>query len=256
MEIITSRRNPLCMHIKKLGESRSYRYGNGEFLCDGLKLLEEAIGCGVYVSTVLTAEDIPFPLPNGVRVCSADRTLLDSLSPLKNAQSLLFVCRMPAIGNDVPVAKAVEETFFLLDGIQDPGNVGAIFRSALAFSISGLIMAGACADPYNPKTIRASMGAVFKQRFYTPDYSELEKLRADGAVFAGASPGASSNDISETSLTGKIIAIGSEGCGLSDEIQALCSENVKIPIASGCESLNAAVAASILMWEATQKCRL
>ena len=245
MEKITSRRNPLCMHIKKLGESRSYRESCGEFLCDGEKLLEEALTFGAEITAVLTASRIPFPLSVDTRMCYTDHSIIDSVSPLKNAQDTLFTCKIPQSAES---GDCFTGTHILLDGVQDPGNVGTIIRTANAFGIKCVILTGACADPYNPKTVRASMGALFRQRICRLEIAELSRLKELGVRFIGAVPGEKSKDISRVKLSDSIIAIGSEGQGLSEEVLTLCSMKVRIPISTECESLNAAVAAAIIIW--------
>jgi len=254
MERLTSRRNPLCLHIKKLGESRRYREESGEFLCDGMKLLEEAVSCGAGVTAVLTASPVPIPLDVDTRVYYTDRSLINSLSPLKNAQDTLFTCRIPKTGGPDDVTGA----HILLDGVQDPGNVGTIIRTANAFGVKSVILTGGCADPYNPKTIRATMGAIFRQNIHITDVKELAVLREKGVLFVCASPGVNGRDIREVSIKDAVIAIGNEGRGLSDEVLALCDGRINIPMAPGCESLNAAVAAAIILWETVRsvECRV
>ena len=241
MEMIVSRRNPLCLHIRRLGASRGYRQQCGEFLCDGGKLLEEALKEKAQVVAVLGCKGIPLPQPDGVRVCYADRDLIDYLSPLKNAQGVLFTCKVPK-----EQSGHAPGTHILLDGLQDPGNVGAIIRTADAFGIKSVILACGCADPYNPKAVRASMGAVFRQKIRHAGYKELKKLKEEGVRFVAAAPG--SSDISGAEIKGSIIAIGSEGGGLCPEVLCLCDERVWIPLEPGRESLNAAVAAGIIIW--------
>ena len=249
MEKITSRHNPLCLHIKKLGQSRSYRYESGEFLCDGVKLLEEAVLSGAEICSVLTATEIPFPLSVDTRVYSTAQILLDSVSPLNNAQDLLFVCKMNSKRN-IPFEAG---THILLDRMQDPGNVGTIIRTAGAFGIDSVIMTGECADPYNPKTIRASMGAIFRQYVCGMDLSELTALHDSGVKFIATAPDSTGTDIRKLCLPGAVIAIGNEGRGLSAGVLSLCDEKARIPVDPGCESLNASVAAAIVMWEAVRQ---
>ena len=246
MERVTSRRNPVIVHIKKLGASRRYREESKEYLCDGIKLLEEAINCGAEVTTVLTSGTIPIPLPLGTRVIFTDRAIIDSASPLTNAQDVLFVCRKQDDDEYFDIAG----THLLLDGIKDPGNLGTIIRTANAFNISSIIMTNDCADAFNPKTIRATMGTIFRQRLHTMTVNKLSALRDTGLTFIGAAISRESRDIRSTNLCGSIIAIGNESHGLSKEILNLCSAIVSIPISADCESLNAAVAAAIIMWEA------
>ena len=243
----------MAVHMKKLGASRAYREECGEFLCDGVKLLEDAVRSGINITAVLIASPYPYPFPlsAGTRVFRTDRVLIDSLSPLKNAQGILFSCKIPTErGLPDPAG-----THILLDGVQDPGNVGAIIRTANAFGIDSVLLTGGCADPYNPKTVRASMGAIFRQKTISLDLSELSEIRAGGTLIIGAGLWEDSHDIREACLGGSIIAIGSEGSGISKEILALCGARISIPIASDCESLNAAVAAAIIIWEARRELR-
>jgi len=233
------------MHIKKLGASRGYRESCGEFLCDGLKLLEEAVNSDAVVVSVLTSSYVPFPLPVETRVYYTDKGIIDSLSPLTNAQDTLFTCKIPG---GAPCCGYGEGTHILLDGLQDPGNVGTIVRTANAFRISSVILTGGCADPYNPKAVRATMGAIFRQRIGFMSISDLEVAKRDGARLIGAALGENSKDVSSVVLKGSIIAIGSEGQGLSGQVLALCDECVMIPIAPECESLNAAIAAAIIIY--------
>ena len=244
----------MCLHMKKLGMDGGYRKERGEFLCDGRKLLEEAVKCGAGITAVLASSRLPFPLPDGTRLYHADRAIIDSISPMKNAQNILFTCKMPQPGGggDNPVLTGAAGTHIMLDGIQDPGNVGSIIRTADAFGVKIVLLAGGCADPYNPKTIRATMGAVFRQRIRHVSDDELSALRENGARIIGAAPGGGSRDFSEIDFRNSIIAIGSEGSGLSGHTLALCAEMAAIPISPECESLNAAVAAGIILWKASR----
>ena len=248
MEKITSRRNPICVHIKKLGSNSGYRKSCGQFLCDGVKLLEEAVLFGAEISIVLTAVDITFPLSVDTMVYYTDRGIIDSLSPLKNAQDMLFVCKIP-VNTIYPASSGAG---ILLDSVADPGNVGAIIRTANAFTISSVILTGVCADPYNPKSIRASMGAIFKQNICNMNINELSVMFNDGQKFIGAAIGTECKSILEIDISDAITVIGNEGHGISAEVLSLCSDKLRIPISPECESLNAAVAAAIIMWEASR----
>ena len=248
MQKITSRKNPLCVHLRNLATSKGYRDERGEFICDGRKLLEEAIACGAEIRVVISTSGIQFPMPVDTRVFFAQSSLIDSLSPLKNAQDTLFTCVMPK-KKDFNYANGAH---ILLDNVQDPGNVGTIIRTANAFGIKSVILTGGCADIYNPKTIRATMGAIFRQDIYSMDLSALAELRNAGFRFIGAALHEGCSDISGVRLDDSIISIGSEGRGLSEAVLSLCDEIIKIPVTPECDSLNAAVAAAIIMWEATR----
>ena len=248
MERITSRRNPLCVHIKKLGSSSGYRKYCGQFLCDGVKLLEEAAIFEAEICTVLTASNIPFPLPLDTKVYYTDRGIIDSLSPLKNAQDMLFVCKTPD-KNMYPASAGVG---ILLDSVADPGNIGAIIRTANAFGISSVFLTGECADPYNPKSLRASMGAIFRQNICDISINELTGMYNGGQKFIGASTGADCKNIDEVNFSDAITVIGNEGHGISAQVLSLCNDKLRIPISHDCESLNAAIAAAIIMWEVSR----
>ena len=246
---ILSRKNPLAVHIKKLGADKTYREESAEFLCDGIKLLEEAVLRGAEISAVLTAEPINFALPENTKVYNTSHDIINSVSPLKNPQKTLFICKSKIFETPEIISG---KTYLLLDRIQDPGNAGTILRSASAFGIEAVFLTDGCADPHNPKTIRASMGAVFKQKTCKPGMSELITFKENGSKFIAAVLNDKANDVTRANLTGNIIVIGNEGQGISEEIFALFCDFVKIPISADCESLNAAVAASILIWEATR----
>jgi len=256
MEKITSRRNAECIHAKKLGASRAYRSEHKEFVCDGNKLLLEAIGSNAEIVSVFSSSPITHPLPEGTRVFEVSSDIMDSLSALKNSQDVLFVCKSP---DSIDVNYQIG-THILLDNIQDPGNVGTIIRSAYAFGIESVILTESCADLYNPKAIRASMGALFRERVNKLTFEELIGLEQSGARFIGTSSArgfpdktvVSLQEALKLNLNNAIIVFGNEGSGISEDVLALCSELVTIPLASDCESLNVAVAASIIMWEVTK----
>jgi TrmH family RNA methyltransferase len=188
-------------------------------------------------------------LPETTRVYYAQDSLIDSLSPLKNSQGLIFSCKYPqSITCDYYSGIHV-----LLDNIQDPGNVGTIIRSANAFGIDSVILTGGCADIYNPKTIRASMGAIFRQRVTYMNTEDIINLKTKGVNFTGAENRASSKDITKINISNTVILLGNEGQGISNELLTLCDEMIKIPISEDSESLNAAIAASVIMWEVSLK---
>jgi len=249
MEKITSRRNPVCVHLRKLGMSREYRNEQRQYLCDGTKLLGEAIMNGAKITAVISSSYPPFPVPEETPLYHAGKELIDSISPLKNAQETIFACSM----NEAEDCDFTEGTHILLDGVQDPGNVGTIIRSAHAFGIKSVILTGDCADVYNPKTIRATMGAIFKQKVFRISTSGLADLKRNGTSFTGAAQGEDAVLLTGINIKDTIIAVGNEGAGLSDDVLALCGSTVYIPVSVGCESLNAAVAASVIMWECVRK---
>ena len=243
MQFLSSRKNQVISHFKKLGTDRAYRTQCGEFLCDGEKLLKEALLWNADITAVLWEGEACAALDCPAQYI-AGRELLDYVSPLKSAPSVLFTVRMKAWPDADPGRTLVLET------IQDPGNLGTILRTANALGIETVILTGECADVYNPKTIRAGMGAVFRQRWISIERENLKAyLDAHGKRLVGAALSGRSVDIRCADLKNAAVAIGSEGQGLSETLLAMCAQEIIIPMRPQCESLNAAIAAAIVMWE-------
>jgi len=244
VEKLTSRRNQKCVHVKNLGKSKEYRNEHGEFLCDGKKLLEEAIKSKATITGIFTTSPIREKLPNDTPVYLIEESIMETLSPLKNPQGILFTCKIP----DTKDPDLKKGTHILLDNVQDPGNVGTIIRSADAFGIDSVLLTQDSADPYNPKTVRATMGAIFRQNVL---YIETDKLKSpEIKVIGTGNKNGEYNTLSETKLQNAVIILGNEGQGISEKLKVLCDEMITIPLSKGCESLNVSIAASIIMWEA------
>lgn len=244
MEKITSRQNPLIRHIRRLGTDAAYRRECGEYVCDGEKLLEEALRWGVSVKSVLWARDPLAAAPDTARQYTVPGELLDYASPLKSSPGVLFTAEMRAWPDAPPGRTLVLET------VQDPGNLGAILRTANALNMDAVVLTGECADVYNPKTVRAAMGALFRQRIYRMEAPQLRAwLDRHGCRLYGAALSNSAEDIRALTLENTAVAVGNEGGGLSETLLALCDGTLVIPMNPACESLNAAIAAAIIMWE-------
>lgn len=251
VETITSRHNALLTHLRKLAASRAYRDECGEYLGDGVKLLQEAIKWNAPLKTALFSENVPIPpLPDGVRAVRVSEELMRSVSPAETPQGALFTARIerPALPERLEGAH-----YLVLDGVQDPGNVGTILRTADAFECDGVFLVNACADLFNPKTVRATMGAIFRTRVWNcaPD-ALAALLRESELPLYGAALRGDTVSLREAGLAHAAVAIGSEGRGLSDEMLDLCGATVKIPMSERCESLNAASAATVVLWEMYQ----
>ena len=245
MDRITSRKNAFIMQLRALASDAEARREQGAFVCDGLKLLGEAVENGAEILSVLWKEggalsEIDCPVQ-----AVAPAELFDHASPMKNSPGPLFTVRIPVDPKDGKIENAI-----ILENVQDPGNVGTVLRTASAFSIGAVVLTGDCADLYGPKTVRATMGAVFRQRVLRLDRSELPAwLEEHGLPLYGAALSKDAQDLRGLDLTHAAVAVGSEGQGLSSELLALCRGEVIIPMDARSESLNAAVAASVLMWE-------
>lgn len=249
---ISSRRNPLIVEAVKLLKDTNYRRQLRKIAAEGKKLFDDALTSGADIDTVIASESLEASLV-GVdvnRLIVVPDWLFTSISTHKTPQGLMFFCNRP----DEKPQNIDKGNYIVLDGVQDPGNVGTIIRTAAAFNIKGVIICGPSADPFGPKVVRASMGAIFRVPVFTLELGELDKLCKDiGIPLYSAEPTNDSKDIRDLGIEPVAVVIGSEGQGVSREVKELCYGTVSIPMAAGTESLNAAVAASIIMWETAGK---
>ncbi len=244
-EWITSRQNPLLQHIRRLFQSERYRAECREYAADGWKLLDEAVRWGVRVLCVVASEGGEArELPKGARVVQVPADVMKSLSPMKAPQGVVFTCAMPpARPLDLPGG------FLVLDGIQDPGNLGTILRTADALDVPVVLTEG-CAGLYNLKTVRAAMGALFRTSPVLSTRAEVtDYCRAHGIELAATALSDTAADIRTVSLGRSAVVIGSEGQGVSIELLEASDRQVIIPMSPRCESLNAAIAAALVMWQ-------
>lgn len=251
MEIITSRQNPICTHFRKLASSRAYREETGEMLCDSPKLLREAELWGQGIRTILYTEgtDIfPFkPEDTCVRVIQVTESVMESVSPMKTPQGVVFSCSSML---HRPPEELEPGRYLVLDRVQDPGNVGTILRTADAFDCGPVFLLPGCADVNNPKTIRAAMGVHFRMVIYQSNLEELTALlEKAGIPMYAAALGENTADLRELDLSNAAVVIGSEGRGVSQAVLEACAGTLKIPMSERCESLNAAAAAAVILWE-------
>ena len=269
-EIITSRQNASVISACKLTDKK-YRDLEEKFRIDGIKLFEEAVISGVSIETVFIRQS------SVERLCDRIGTLLEKLSDseikilsdsvfdklseekspegiicvVKYARNLHKIVKM----NDNPKSDEIipsNAMVFAVESVRDPGNMGTIIRTAAAFSVDFLLISSDCADIYNPRTVRAAMGALFRQNIIRVDDlpKALEYLSKKGRKTYAATLGKKAVLLGKnTPDTNDCIVVGNEGHGLSESTVNACDYNILIPMAEGAESLNAAVAASVCMWE-------
>lgn len=238
MEIIRSRQNELIKRFVSLGADGKARQAAGEYICAGDKLLREAVASGAEIGCVLATEEWP-----GLTCRLVTPELLKAVSPLQNSQGAVFTVKM----RPIPATETLHRVI-VLENVQDPGNVGTVLRTADAFGMDAVVLCGACADPYNPKTVRASMGAIFRQPVIRTDVAGLEAVLG-GLPLYGAALMEGARDIRELPKTDLAVAIGNEGQGLTPALLARCAGTAIIPMRPCAESLNAGVAAAVVMWE-------
>jgi TrmH family RNA methyltransferase len=245
-ERITSRKNPLLQMVKKLLSSRKDREAAGLYVSDGTKLLEEAAKYAT-LDTVILSDGVEAKVPGNVRVIRVPGDVMESISPMRAPQGALFLCRLPEKKAFKP-----QKGMLLLDGIQDPGNLGTMLRTADALNIPVCLLEG-CADPYSHKVVRSSMGAVFRTDVVLSDWETVRKACAEAEIPIGVTAlSERAKDLRQSDLKKMAVVIGSEGQGVRREILEAAGAELIIPMNPHCESLNAAVAATIVMWQMKQ----
>lgn len=256
MEIITSRNNKKIVELAKL-KNKKYRDESGLFFFEGLKLFREAIEFAVPLSEVIFSEscaDLSDELPKGVEFSVVTSSVYEKLTDENSPQGVFCVAKhLDNLHKSATIYDECDSTpSLLLEGIRDPGNLGTILRTAYAFGMDRLILSQDCADLYNAKTIRAAMGAVFRQKTIRVNdcVETIHAIQKRGIPVYAAVLNENSKDVREISHDSPVcFAVGNEGHGLSENLIGVCRGSVIIPMMPGCESLNAATASTVLMWE-------
>ena len=244
---ITSRKNAFIQQVRRLLTSRKERQQAGLFVADGTKLLQEAIRFWEGLDTVILTEGVEVQVPDHVRVVTVSQEIMEYISQMETPQGALFLCKLPQQTDFAP-----KPGMLLLDGIQDPGNIGTILRTADALDIPVALLEG-CADPYSHKVVRASMGAVFRTPVVQTAWEEAQKACKTAGIPIGVTALSDrAEDLRSAQLLQMAVVIGSEGQGVRREILESADRELIIPMNPHCESLNAAIAAAIVMWQMKQ----
>ena len=247
-ERITSRKNPFLQQVKRLLSSKKEREAAGLFVSDGTKLLSEAVKWYDGLDTVILTDGLEAQVPEHVRVVRVPEDVMASISPMETPQGAMFLCRLPEKKAFVP-----QKGMLILDGIQDPGNLGTILRTADALDVPVVLLEG-CADPYSHKVVRSSMGAVLRAQPVQASWQEVKNACAVAGIPVGVTALSDrAKDLRCSALRSMAVVIGSEGRGVRPEILGSADAELIIPMNPHCESLNAAVAATIVMWEMTKR---
>ena len=243
-ERISSRKNPLLQQVRKLLASRAERRKQGLFVGDGVKLLEEAVKYWPGLQTVILSDGVEAEVPEGVRIVRVPEDVMASISPMEAPQGALFLAKLPEQAEFVP-----QKGMLILDGIQDPGNIGTILRTADAMDVPVVLLEG-CADPWSWKVVRSTMGAAFRRPVYQATWEEVIcACRAANIPIGVTALSDRAVDIRSADLREMALVIGSEGRGVRQEVLQNADRELIIPMNPHCESLNAAIAAAIVMWE-------
>ncbi len=255
---IKSKTNDKIKEVKELSKSAQSRREKSLFVCDGLRLCADAVSSGSEIVNVFYTDSfLQKHEKDAISVISAaknsyeiDGSLMNYVSDTVSPQGIICVVK----AKEKPLTLEKMKKYIALDDIQSPDNLGAVMRTAEALGIDGLIICGGC-DIYNPKAVRASMGAVFRLPILkVKDLSGYINECKDKGIYTYASvPEKDASDISEVDFRdGGICVIGNEGNGITADVIDACKEKVTILMKGRAESLNAAAAASIIMWEMTR----
>lgn len=269
-EYISSRQNPYLTLVNSLNDRRG-RDKERLFRFDGIKLFREAVACRVEIERVLIMEEKADRLLPEVRALAAGAPVtvlsggaFSKISEEKSPEGIITVAKyidkrrkIATINNVTELARSPKK-MIALESVRDPGNVGTVIRTAAAFGVDTVLMSSDCADIYNPRTVRAAMGALFSREiFVCPDMAEsLRILSQNGRRTLGAALSERAMTFAEVKIVpSDCVVIGNEGHGLSDGVIDACDGCVILPMEQGpgVESLNAAIAASVFMWEIAGK---
>ena len=250
--IIESMSNPLIKNIKKL-KDKKYRKESGKYLVEGINLCLEFLEyTPENVDVVLATPEKAELVPDGIQVTVISERVFESIGETKSPQGLMIVGKIPEECPDFSRMR----TIVYLDNVADPGNVGTIIRSADAFGADAVLMAPECADLYNPKTVRATMGSMFHiPVVYEKKYLETVKQCVDDGftVITGSLDGAVLPEKIDFTQGKYILCLGNEAHGVSEELASIAGKKVKIPMPGKAESLNVAVAGAILLYETVRQ---
>lgn len=241
--LITSINNQTIKELDKL-KQKKYRDLEQKFLIEGEHLVEEAKKSGVLEKIILLENS---EYPSKLEKIYVSKNVMKKLSSLDTPPNIIGVCKMLS-------RKELGKKVLLLDDIQDPGNLGTIIRSSVAFNVDSIVMSLNTVDLYNPKVIRSTQGMIFKINLIKDDLERvIEKLKNENIPIytTNVNGGENIKNINSTDSYGLIM--GNEGNGVKDEISALADRKIYIPMNSKVESLNVSVAASILLYELGDK---
>ncbi len=252
--MITSKENETIKHIKSLNQKK-YRDEYGEYFVEGIKMVQEAISEKMPIKKIIICEEL---LPQKIDVKNydvdyVDKKVFTSITDTVSPQGILALMTK----NERIISECNADIIFALDDVQDPGNVGTIIRTLDCAGINNLIISSKCADVYNPKVVRSTMGAIFRVSIQEEKdlVYALKKKQSEGYQIIVTSLDAISYYDTLDFNSKSIIVIGNESKGVQDEIQKIADVKTKIPMLGRTESLNASVAASLMAYEYLRKKR-
>ena len=255
MQIITSKDNEIIKHIRKLKEKK-YRDEYNEYVIEGIKIVEEAIKENVKIKQVIVCNDTTktYEIPTHIMLEIAKYDciyvtdkIFNLITQVTNPQGIMAIIEKNNENNEIDYS---QDIIVVLDDVQDPGNLGTILRTVDSIGLNQIIVSKGTADAYNSKVVRSTMGAIFRIKIIEKEdlIKTIKDIRKHHFKLLVTSL-QTENSIYDIDFYKKIIVIGNEANGVSKEIQEIADEKAKIPMLGRTESLNASVAAGIVMYE-------
>lgn len=256
--LITSKDNDFIKHLKKL-KDKKYREEYGEFIVEGIKMIQEAIDEKAIIKDIIVCDDCKnqeyfskeflYEIAKYNCIYVTEKVFLQ-ITDVTNPQGILAVIDRKKIDSDINYDS---DLFLILDNIQDPGNMGTILRTADSINLKQIIVAKGTADIYNPKVVRSTMGAIFRVKVIEiEDLTKVVKEMKKRKIKVYATDLATNSSIYDVDYKKSAIIIGNEANGVSKQLLDLADQKIKIPMIGKTESLNAAVATGIILYEAVR----
>ena len=255
MQVISSKDNEFIKHVKKL-KDKKYRDESNEYIIEGIKLIEEAVNEKAKIKKIIVCEDTTntYEIPTHIRLEIAKydciyvtNKIFNSITQVTNPQGIMAIIEKSVKENEIDFT---QDIIVALDDVQDPGNLGTILRTIDSIGLNQVIVSKETADAFNPKVVRSTMGAIFRVKVIeVENLQETIKTIKRHHFKLMVTSLQTENSIFDIDFYKKIIVIGNEANGVSKEIQDMADEKAKIPMLGKTESLNASVAAGVVMYE-------
>ena len=255
MQIITSKDNELIKHVRKL-KDKKYRDEYNEYVVEGIKIVEEAVKENVKIKQIIICNDTTktYEIPTHIMLEIAKYEciyvtdkIFNLITQVTNPQGIMAIIEKNSEKNQIDYT---QDIILVLDDVQDPGNLGTILRTADSIGLNQIVVSKGTADAFNSKVVRSTMGAIFRIKIIeTQDLIRTIKEMKKHHFKLMVTSLQTENSIYDINFNKKIIVIGNEANGVSKEIQDMADEKAKIPMFGRTESLNASVAAGIVMYE-------
>ena len=255
MQVISSKDNDLIKHIRKL-KDKKYRDENHEYIIEGVKLIEEAVKENAEIKKVIVCDDTTrtYEIPTNVMLEIAKyecvyvtEKIFNLITQVTNPQGIMAIVKKNVTNSEIDYS---QDIIVVLDGVQDPGNLGTILRTVDSVGLTQIIVSKETADAFNPKVVRSTMGAIFRVKIIeSEDLQETIKQMKKHHFKLMVTSLQTNKSIYDMELNKRIIVIGNEANGVSKALQDMADEKVKIPMLGKTESLNASVATGIILYE-------